>query len=37
MYPAILEDDRIWMTITPNEIETMTEAVDQTFGNDHTF
>jgi hypothetical protein len=33
MFPAILENDRIWMTITPNEIETMKEAVDQAFGN----
>jgi hypothetical protein len=32
MFPAILENDRIWMTITPNEIETMKEAVDQAFG-----
>ena len=24
-----LENDRIWMTITPNEIETMKEPVDQ--------
>lgn len=33
MFPAILENNRIWMTITPNEIETMKEAVDQAFGN----
>lgn len=32
MFPAILENDRIWMTITPNEIETMKDAVDQAFG-----
>ena len=37
MFPAILENDRIWMTITPNEIETMKEAVDQAFGNVLTF
>ena len=37
MYPAILENDRIWMTITPNEIETMKEAVDQAFGHVLTF
>jgi hypothetical protein len=36
-FPAILENDRIWMTITPNEIETMKEAVDQAFGNVLTF
>lgn len=33
MFPAILENNRIWMTITPNEIETMKEAVDKAFGN----
>ncbi|MDF2788695.1 MAG: hypothetical protein K0S80_1793 [Neobacillus sp.] len=32
MFPAILENGRIWMTITPNEIETMKEAVDEAFG-----
>ena len=32
-FPAILENDRIWMTITPNEIETMKDAVDQAFGH----
>ena len=37
MFPAILESDRIWMTITPNEIETMKEPVDQAFGNVLTF
>ncbi|MGF7047650.1 hypothetical protein J2T13_002155 [Paenibacillus sp. DS2015] len=37
MFPAVLENDRIWMTITPNEIETMKEAVDQAFGNVLTF
>lgn len=26
-YPAILENGRIWMTVTPNEVETMKEAV----------
>lgn len=36
-FPAILENNRIWMTITPNEIETMKEAVDQAFGNVLTF
>lgn len=36
-FPAVLENDRIWMTITPNEIETMKEAVDQAFGNVLTF
>jgi hypothetical protein len=32
-FPAILENDRIWMTITPNEIETMKDAVEQAFGH----
>ncbi|MEH7274163.1 hypothetical protein [Neobacillus vireti] len=36
-FPAVLENDRIWMTITPNEIETMKEAVDGAFGNVLTF
>lgn len=36
-FPAILENGRIWMTITPNEIETMKEPVDQAFGNVLTY
>ncbi|GAA4065601.1 hypothetical protein [Amphibacillus indicireducens] len=36
-FPAILENDRIWMTITPNEIETMKEPVDRAFGKVLTF
>ncbi|KAA9021834.1 hypothetical protein F4V44_16430 [Niallia endozanthoxylica] len=36
-FPAILENERIWMTVTPNEIETMKEAVDQAYGNVLTF
>ncbi|WP_188454809.1 hypothetical protein [Virgibacillus oceani] len=36
-YPAILENDRIWMTITPNEIETMKEPIEQAFGHVLTF
>ena len=36
-FPALLENDRIWMTITPNEIETMKEPVDGAFGNVLTF
>lgn len=36
-FPAILENNRIWMTITPNEIETMKEAVEQAFGNALTY
>jgi hypothetical protein len=37
MFPTVLENDRIWMTITPNEIETMKEAVDKAIGNVLTF
>ncbi|MNI73585.1 spermidine synthase [compost metagenome] len=37
MFPAILENNRIWMTITPNEIETMKDAVAKAFGNVLTF
>lgn len=37
MYPAILEEGRIWMTVTPNEIETMKEPVKQAFGKVLTF
>lgn len=36
-FPAMLENGRIWMTITPNEIETMKEPVDQAFGNVLTY
>lgn len=36
-YPAVLENDRIWMTITPNEIETIKEPIEQAFGNVLTF
>lgn len=36
-YPAILEDERIWMTITPNEIETMKEPVGKANGNVLTY
>ncbi|WP_150273302.1 hypothetical protein [Paenibacillus tepidiphilus] len=32
-FPAILENGRIWMTITPNEIATMHEAVEQAHGH----
>lgn len=31
-YPAVLEDGREWMTVTPNEIETMGEAVSAARG-----
>ena len=36
-FPAILERGRIWMTITPNEIETMKEPLNQAFGHVLTF
>ncbi|MCM3584595.1 hypothetical protein M3182_02410 [Mesobacillus maritimus] len=36
-YPAVLEDGRIWMTITPNEIETMKEAVYDASGRVLTY
>lgn len=36
-YPAILENGRVWMTITPNEIETMKLAIEKASGNVLTF
>ncbi|ALC92786.1 hypothetical protein AM500_12565 [Bacillus sp. FJAT-18017] len=36
-FPAVLENGRIWMTITPNEIETMKEPVGQAYGNVLTY
>lgn len=36
-YPAVLENNTIWMTITPNEIETIKEPIEQAFGNVLTF
>lgn len=33
VFPAVLQDDREWMLITPNEIETMKEAVSHAEGN----
>ncbi|WP_342564933.1 hypothetical protein NST84_07250 [Paenibacillus sp. FSL R7-0345] len=36
-FPAVLENNRIWMTITPNEIETMKEAVAGASGNVLTY
>ena len=32
-YPAVLEDGREWMTVTPNEIATMEEAVRRANGH----
>lgn len=36
-YPALLEDERIWMTITPNEVETMKEPIEQATGDVLTY
>lgn len=36
-YPAILENNREWMLITPNEIETMKEPIAQATGKVLTF
>ncbi len=33
VYPAVLEDGREWMTITPNEIATMRAAIDAAKGD----
>lgn len=37
LYPAIFENDRLWMSITPNEIETMKEPIENAFGDVLTF
>lgn len=36
-FPAVLENGRLWMSITPNEIETMKEPVDRGFGKVLTY
>lgn len=36
-FPALLENGRIWMTITPNEIKTMKEPVEKAFGHVLTY
>jgi len=36
-YPAVLENGREWMTVTPNEINTMKKAINTAFGNTLTF
>lgn len=36
-YPAVEEDGKIWMTVTPNEINTMKEPVKKARGNVLTF
>ena len=36
-YPAVLEDSREWMTVTPHEIRTTMPAVKKSFGNVLTY
>lgn len=36
-FPAMLENKRIWMTITPNEIETMKEPIQKSSGHVLTY
>lgn len=36
-YPAILENNREWMLITPNEIETMKIPIEEAYGNVLTY
>ena len=36
-YPCVSENGREWMTVTPNEINTMKKAIDGAFGNALTF
>ena len=31
-YPAVLEEQRVWMTVTPNEINTMRQPIADSFG-----
>lgn len=37
VYPAVLENNREWMLITPNEIETMREPINKAKGNVLTY
>ena len=37
IYPAVMEKERLWMSVTPNEIETMKEAVNRANGKVLTF
>lgn len=37
LYPAVLQDGREWMTVTPNEIETMAYAADGAHGKVLTY
>lgn len=36
-YPCCYENDREWMMITPNEIETMTKPINEAYGNVLTY
>lgn len=36
-FPAIYENDILWMSVTPNEINTMKEPIDKAFGKVLTF
>lgn len=36
-YPAVYEDGQLWMSITPNEINTMKNDIDRAFGNVLTY
>ena len=36
-YPAIYENNRIWMLVTPNEINTMDTPIKESFGNVLTY
>ena len=36
-YPCVLENNREWMLITPNEIETMNDSIKDAFGNVLTY
>lgn len=36
-YPCVLENNREWMLITPNEIETMSKVINDSFGNVLTY
>lgn len=37
IYPAIYEKGILWMSVTPNEVNTMKEPIDNAFGNVLTF
>ena len=36
-FPAVLEDNREWMLVTPNEVETMKKAIDKASGKILTY